>query len=52
MRYGLGELETPASLDETARELGVSSYNVKELERQALALLEVNREVDGLRDAA
>ena len=52
LRYGLGGVDTPASLDETARELGVTPYNLKELERQALALLEVNREVDSLREVA
>jgi RNA polymerase primary sigma factor len=52
MRYGLGDVDMPASLEETARELGVSPYDVKELERRALALLEVNREVDGLREVA
>ena len=52
MRYALGDVDTPISLDETARALGVSPYKAKELEQEALALLEVNREVDGLRDAA
>ncbi len=52
LRYGLGDIEEPASLEETAHKLGLSSHSVKELEKKALALLEVNREVDGLREVA
>jgi RNA polymerase primary sigma factor len=52
LRYGLGDGAEPASLEETARQLGISSHKAKELERAALQMLEVNREVDGLREAA
>ena len=51
LRFGLGD-GSPASLAETGRQLGLSPERVRELEHTALEQLAVNREVDGLREAA
>ena len=51
LRFGIGR-DAPASLAETGRQLGLSSDRVRELEHTALEQLAVNREVEGLREAA
>jgi RNA polymerase primary sigma factor len=51
LRYGFGGAE-PLSLAEVGRELGLGPERVREIEVTALEQLAVNREVEGLRDAA
>ncbi|HEU0304477.1 MAG TPA: sigma-70 family RNA polymerase sigma factor [Gaiellaceae bacterium] len=51
LRFGIGHA-SPASLAEAGRQLGMSPERVRELEHTALEQLAVNREVDGLREAA
>jgi RNA polymerase primary sigma factor len=51
LRFGLTGGE-PTSLEETGRRLRKSSDRVRQLERRALELLAVNREVEALREAA
>jgi RNA polymerase primary sigma factor len=51
LRFGL-EGDEPASLEEAGRRLGLRAERVRQLEQRALEQLAVNREVDGLREAA
>jgi RNA polymerase primary sigma factor len=51
LRFGIGH-DSPASLAEVGRALGLTPDRVRELEQTALEQLAVNREVDGLREAA
>jgi RNA polymerase primary sigma factor len=51
LRFGIGGDE-PASLEETGRQLGLGARRVRVLEKRALQQLAVNREVEGLREAA
>jgi RNA polymerase primary sigma factor len=51
LRYGFGEKE-PMSLVQAGRELGLMPERVRQIELTALEQLAVNREVEGLREAA
>ena len=51
LRYGLAG-EEPVSLREAGRILGMSAEGVRQLETEALEHLAVDREIDGLREAA
>jgi len=51
LRFGLAGGE-PASLEETGRRLGLTADRVRYVERRALELLAVNREIESLREAA
>jgi RNA polymerase primary sigma factor len=51
LRYGLGGTD-PVSLAEAGRVLGMTPELVREVELRALEQLAVNREVEGLREAA
>ena len=51
LRYGLNDNE-PLSLREAGRLLGLSGEGVRRLEQEALEHLAVDREIDGLREAA
>jgi RNA polymerase primary sigma factor len=51
LRFGLVGDE-PTSLEETGRRLGLSADRVRYIERRALELLAVNREIESLREAA
>jgi len=50
LRFGLAGDE-PASLEETSRRLGTTADRVRRIERRALSLLAVNREIEALRAA-
>ncbi|HZQ03110.1 MAG TPA: sigma-70 family RNA polymerase sigma factor [Gaiellaceae bacterium] len=50
LRFGLVG-DGPASLEETSRRLGTTADRVRRIERRALALLAVNREIEALRAA-
>jgi len=50
LRFGLVGNE-PASLEETSRRLGTTADRVRRVERRALSLLAVNREIEALRAA-
>jgi RNA polymerase primary sigma factor len=52
LRFGLGDRAEPASLEKTGRELGISPTRVRRIEQRALEQLQLNREVDALRDVA
>jgi RNA polymerase primary sigma factor len=51
LRFGLAGTQ-PASLEETGRRLGLDPNRIRELEKRALQQLAVNREVEGIREAA
>ena len=51
LRFGL-DGEEPASLEETSRRLGTTTDRIRRIERRALSLLAVNREIESLRSAA
>jgi RNA polymerase primary sigma factor len=51
LRYGI-DADEPLTIDQTARRLGLSRSDVTALERQALQRLALERELQGLRDAA
>ena len=51
LRYGINGDE-PTPLRETGRRLGLSPERVRQLESEALEHLAMQREVDGLREAA
>ena len=51
IRYGIGG-DAPAALSETGRRLGLSSDQVRKLERKALADLAQSRELEALSSAA
>lgn len=50
LRYGF--VDGPRTLEETASEIGISRDRLRKLEAEALEQLALNREVDGLREAA
>ena len=52
LRYGLDGDRDPQPLTETGRRLGMSANRVRQLEREALESLALNREIDALRPAA
>jgi RNA polymerase primary sigma factor len=51
LRFGLAG-DDPTSLEETGRRLGLTADRVRYIERRALELLAVNREIESLREAA
>jgi RNA polymerase primary sigma factor len=51
LRYGFDDVE-PMTLADVGRTLGISPERVRDIERLALEQLAVNREVEGLREAA
>ena len=51
LRYGIDGGE-PRTLEEIARQLGLTRERVRQIEKQALERLAVMRELDALRDAA
>jgi RNA polymerase primary sigma factor len=51
LRYGINGDE-PTPLRETGRRLGLSPERVRQLESEALEHLAMQREVEGLREAA
>ncbi len=51
LRYGLNGDRSPRSLDEIGRELGLTRERVRQVERDALERLAVNREIEALRAA-
>jgi RNA polymerase primary sigma factor len=52
LRYGIAGSDGPQPLTETGRRLGISADRVREVERRALERLSLNREIEGLREAA
>jgi RNA polymerase primary sigma factor len=52
LRYGLDGDAEPMTLAQAGHELGLRPERVREIERTALEQLAVNREVEGLREAA
>ena len=52
LRYGIAGGDGPHPLTETGRRLGISADRVREVERRALERLSLNREIEGLREAA
>jgi RNA polymerase primary sigma factor len=51
LRYGLNGDSTPKSLEEIGRQLGLTRERVRQVEKDALARLAVNREIESLRAA-
>ncbi|MBV8081192.1 MAG: sigma-70 family RNA polymerase sigma factor [Actinobacteria bacterium] len=52
LRFGFVGDGEPTSLEETGRRLGMTADRVRHVERKALELLAVNREIESLREAA
>jgi RNA polymerase nonessential primary-like sigma factor len=48
MRYGLDGDPDPQSLEQIGRHLGLTRERVRQIEREALNLLAMNREIDAV----